>query len=926
MDISIIIPVKNEFVYLSNLVKSIQNQKFDGKIEILVGIDNSKEIIDKIKTSSTLFSNCKFYMFDDNVGPYIIKNTLATLASSNNLFMFDVDDIMTQNLISTSINLLENFHMVKVKYEFFSQTYTYKSKDVNNYSTLAFGAFAIRKSDFLSLNGFQPWFISADIEFIERAKRKIRSGANNLAIFGKRIHNNSLRKSSEHGVGSDYYDVKNQELSKKRKNNNFENPNTLHTHACKLLDYTNPTKEKFNETHLVFSPEEIFKNLIEGKRVVFIGPATTLENNGMGAFIDSFDVIVRMNSSYMIPAKSQIDYGSRCDILYAGNVFLKLNLLTPDNSQHIKLICSTKNYPVFSGKNRKFSIFRLKNQKRLLTGIYAIEDILNMNPSELHITGIDFYQSEKLYTDFYKIKKLHENEIAKTTINKYHDVEHDLKYFKKNIANKANVTLDETLKWIIETGNKIEVNVISKINNQHSSANNKKTIHFAIPTYNRPDDLLNLIKNIDGYSDKFIIKLFIYNDSSDLNYDKVIDYLAKTQMSYVYTTTKIRLGKENYSEMYNLIFRDVKNSSFDYFIQTADDMLLVNNFFNRAIDYIKKTNLDVLNILMTSHHLYSYKSKNILPTNMNGVNVYQYVIDGAYIAKKIFFGRIDYKINSVRKNRWDKNKLYGSGTGHEIKKKYKGSLYQLSESLFIHTGHESVMNPDLRKVEKMESIVTHVDDIMVNEKNKMLHFKNYVKNKRVVLVGPSPDITDNGEDFGKFIDDFDVIVRTNGAYPINKNNEKYHGSKTDVILLNNAYCSNENFNIDLYDNSDISFIFNFGKLKNKLSKKFILEFDNDIIKLIQNRIEVEEVQPFGGMYLIEQILKFDPKELFVCGFSNYENKTHYDGYLPNNIRENDVKIRQEKYHKYTVAHQKKYIQTLLVSNTINIDKISKNHF
>lgn len=449
MDISIIIPVKNEFVYLSNLVKSIQNQKFDGKIEILVGIDNSKEIIDKIKTSSTLFSNCKFYMFDDNVGPYIIKNTLATLASSNNLFMFDVDDIMNPNLISTSINLLENFHIVKVKYEFFSQTYNYKSKHVNNYSTLAFGAFAIRKSDFLSLNGFQPWFISADIEFIERAKRKIRSGVNNLAIFGKRIHNNSLRKSSEHGVGSDYHNVKNQELSKKRKHNNFENPNTLHTHACKLLDYTNPTKEKFNETHLVFSPEEIFKNLIEGKRVVFIGPATTLENNGIGAFIDSFDVIVRMNSSYMIPAKNQIDYGSRCDILYAGNVFLKLNLLTPDNSQHIKLICSTKNYPVFSGKNRKFSIFRLKNQKRLLTGIYAIEDILNMNPSELHITGIDFYQSEKLYTDFYKIKKLHENEIAKTTINKYHDVEHDLKYFKKNIANKANVTLDEFLRKLI---------------------------------------------------------------------------------------------------------------------------------------------------------------------------------------------------------------------------------------------------------------------------------------------------------------------------------------------------------------------------------------------------------------------------------------------------------------------------------------------
>lgn len=193
-----------------------------------------------------------------------------------------------------------------------------------------------------------------------------------------------------------------------------------------------------------------FKFLIKGKRVVFVGPGTSLENIGMGKFIDRFDIVVRMNSSYDIPTENQMDYGSRCDILYVGGVFQKNNFLTNENTKHIKLICSTIKYHEFSGKNSLFDVSNIYEGKKLLTGLYVMQDILSMEPNELHITGMDFYKSEVKHVNFYKIGDLHTDENVKKTISKFHDVEHDLVFFKENIANKSNVTLDETLKRIVK--------------------------------------------------------------------------------------------------------------------------------------------------------------------------------------------------------------------------------------------------------------------------------------------------------------------------------------------------------------------------------------------------------------------------------------------------------------------------------------------
>lgn len=69
-----------------------------------------------------------------------------------------------------------------------------------------------------------------------------------------------------------------------------------------------------------------FAALLAGKRVVVVGPARTLAGKGRGPFIDSFDLVVRLNESaeWILGNRSaQSDYGSRTDILYSNQSVLR---------------------------------------------------------------------------------------------------------------------------------------------------------------------------------------------------------------------------------------------------------------------------------------------------------------------------------------------------------------------------------------------------------------------------------------------------------------------------------------------------------------------------------------------------------------------------------------------------------------------------
>ena len=63
--------------------------------------------------------------------------------------------------------------------------------------------------------------------------------------------------------------------------------------------------------------EEKFLNDLSNKKVIIVGPAPEPEyKDGFGSYIDSFDVVVRVNKGWRMSQESPAIFGSRTDILY----------------------------------------------------------------------------------------------------------------------------------------------------------------------------------------------------------------------------------------------------------------------------------------------------------------------------------------------------------------------------------------------------------------------------------------------------------------------------------------------------------------------------------------------------------------------------------------------------------------------------------
>ena len=66
---------------------------------------------------------------------------------------------------------------------------------------------------------------------------------------------------------------------------------------------------------------ESIKELFENKNVCLIGPAKNLIGTNEGENIDKYDLICRVNSSYIIEDKLKKDYGSKVDVLFSASNF-----------------------------------------------------------------------------------------------------------------------------------------------------------------------------------------------------------------------------------------------------------------------------------------------------------------------------------------------------------------------------------------------------------------------------------------------------------------------------------------------------------------------------------------------------------------------------------------------------------------------------
>ena len=229
---SIIIPAYKAKDFIVDCIESIISQSIDIEIEILIGIDSCQETLDYIKSNESIFKMCKILFFEENSGPYLIRNTLANISKYENILFFDADDIMCDGLISRAVEYLFKYESVRWMFENFYEDIN--KREINKYH--AHGVFAINRNVFLKINGFLPWRIGADSEFLERYKiNNFNIFHDNNICFYRRQHDNNQTRNKTTGTGSPARVEVQKKLSEMRKDKMFPNPEILNIKKFKIL-------------------------------------------------------------------------------------------------------------------------------------------------------------------------------------------------------------------------------------------------------------------------------------------------------------------------------------------------------------------------------------------------------------------------------------------------------------------------------------------------------------------------------------------------------------------------------------------------------------------------------------------------------------------------------------------------------------------
>lgn len=233
-------------------------------------------------------------------------------------------------------------------------------------------------------------------------------------------------------------------------------------------------------------------NIFENKRVILVGPANNLIGTNLGKFIDSHDVVCRLNNSFIIGEERQKDYGRKCDVLINScntRAFCIINRYI-DYLKDCKLIInpSSKVHNTDyknNGKNVYQNYLDLKLnipfyqvegeyeknmvKKGINTGLCALEFLLNgINLKNLYICGFSFYGvKDKNYVKKDKVKSyetyLFDKKIFNCDCDKSKpcrqrrdpllenktDKLKELDYFKENIMNHPKAILDNSIKNLL---------------------------------------------------------------------------------------------------------------------------------------------------------------------------------------------------------------------------------------------------------------------------------------------------------------------------------------------------------------------------------------------------------------------------------------------------------------------------------------------
>lgn len=170
-----------------------------------------------------------------------------------------------------------------------------------------------------------------------------------------------------------------------------------------------------------------------------------------------------------------------------------------------------------------------------------------------------------------------------------------------------------------------------------------------------------------------------------------------------------------------------------------------------------------------------------------------------------------------------------------------------------------------------------------------INFKEYIKNKRVALVGPSSTLINSS--YGNEIDSYDIVVRLNKSIPLPKKYSEDLGTKIDILCncLESHPHTGGDINPVLWKKHGVKFVltpFPIEVQKNNailntignVKKHIDIIYNNTL--LYNNNKKILLASPTTGFSCLMYLLSLDIKELKLFGMDFYREmpyKEYFQG-------------------------------------------------
>lgn len=199
--ISVIISAYNTQDFIEECLDSVANQKTNLKYEVLLGIDGCEETLEKVKSIMNKYINLDFHVYYsvENVGVYLMFNSLIEKSKYKYFTVFGADDIMLENHLEENIKYLKEYNCIITKGIDFENNVDKKCGV--NYD----GIILLNKNIFNKINGYDVYRCGMDTDLLNRIKKQnIKIYKTSIATYKRRLHNNNLTKNNIYGYNSPY--------------------------------------------------------------------------------------------------------------------------------------------------------------------------------------------------------------------------------------------------------------------------------------------------------------------------------------------------------------------------------------------------------------------------------------------------------------------------------------------------------------------------------------------------------------------------------------------------------------------------------------------------------------------------------------------------------------------------------------------------